>query len=299
VSDAFTMPNRRSEVILLDGATGTELGRRGVDISPPLWSARALLSAPKELEQIHREYLEAGADAIITCTFRTHRRTLSKLGIEHRTEELTHSAVEIARRARDEVNTNAKVLGSVAPLEDCYTPEHAPREDICRYEHDRMIRALIEAGVDLIWIETMGTLREAEAAAGAARELASGMWAINFLTQGEGRPGELVSGESLVDLLPTLHDAWSVGVNCLPAPEAAREIKLLRQLLPVGMRIACYANTGKQFSDDRWTKTDAESPERYAAYAGEWIDVGADIVGGCCGTNPETIRAVARLLGRQ
>lgn len=286
------------DAMLLDGATGTELGRRGVDLSPPLWSAHALLNVPELLEQVHREYLEAGADAITTCTFRTHPRTLAKLGMEDRAEELTGRAVEIARRVRDEVNRDAKVLGSVAPLEDCYTPEHAPREDICRYEHERMIKSLIDAGVDMVLIETMGTLREAEAAADAAREQATGRWMINFLTQGEGRPGELISGESLVDLLPTLHDAWAVGVNCLPAPAAAGDVKLLRHLLPDNVRISCYANTGKQHSDAGWTATDAEDPERYAAYAEQWVEAGANVVGGCCGTTPATIAAMARMLGR-
>lgn len=293
------MAEARGDVIVLDGATGTELGRRGVEISPPLWSARALLDAPDVLEQIHREYLEAGADAIITCTFRTHRRTLAKIGMEDRAEELAARAVQIARRARDEVNIEAKVLGSVGPLEDCYTPEHAPREDICRYEHERMIRALVEAGVDLVWIETMGTLREAEAAAEAARQIAPGMWAISFLPEGEGRPGGLFSGESMVDLLPSLDDALAVGVNCLPAPTAEKEVKLLRRLLPDDVRVACYANTGRQRSDAGWEATDAEDPERYAAYARTWIEAGASIVGGCCGTTPETICAVRRVVGER
>jgi homocysteine S-methyltransferase len=294
----YTMANGSGDVILLDGATGTELGRRGVDISPPLWSARALLDAPNVLEQIHREYLEAGADALIACTFRTHRRTLAKHGIAGRAEELTHTAVKIALRARDAINPDAKIFGSVGPLEDCYMPESAPHKDICRSEHERMIRTLIDAGVDAVWIETMGTLREAEAAAEAARAIAPEKWAISFLTQGEGRPGELISGESLVDLLPTLQDALAVGVNCLPAPAAVPDIKLLRRLLPETVRVSCYANTGKQLSDSQWTATDAEDPRRYAGYVRQWLIAGADIVGGCCGTTPETIKAIAKELGR-
>lgn len=284
----------RRDVMLLDGATGTELARRGVDLSPPLWSARAVIEAPETLEQIHRSYLEAGADAITTCTFRTHARTLAKLGMGSRAEELTRRAVETARRVRDEVNSDAKVLGSVAPLEDCYRPEHAPREDLCRYEHARMICTLMDAGVDLAIIETMGTRREAVAAVEAARAEAPGQWMVSFLTKGGGRPVEMISGESLVDLLPTLHDAWAVGVNCLPAPTAVEDVAILRRLLPEHVRISCYANVGRQRSDGSWTATDAEDPARYAAYAEQWIKAGASILGGCCGTTPETIMAMAR-----
>jgi S-methylmethionine-dependent homocysteine/selenocysteine methylase len=293
------MAEPHGDVILLDGATGTELGRRGMDISPPLWSARALLAAPETLEQVHREYLEAGADAIITCTFRTHRRSLDKVGLGDRAEELTHRAVEIARQVRDRIKPEAKVLGSVAPLEDCYSPKHAPRAELCRYEHERMISSLLDAGVDMIAIETMGTLREAEAAADIARELAAGKWMISFLTGGRGRPGVLLSGESLVDLLPLLHEAWAVGVNCLPATNALSEVKLLRRLLPPTVRVSCYANTGEQHADDDWQETDAADPARYAAYARQWIEAGATVVGGCCGTRPETIRMVARAVGRE
>ena len=114
------MQFKSNNILLLDGATGSELDRAGVDVAMPLWSANAILEAPEILKQVHIAYLEAGAEAIITNTFRTHERSLAKAGMGDRAEELTHKAVEIARHARDEVNTDALVFGSVAPLEDCY-----------------------------------------------------------------------------------------------------------------------------------------------------------------------------------
>ncbi len=112
-----------SKILLLDGATGTELDRRGVDISLPLWSARAIIDAPQAVQDIHSEYLAAGADAITANTFRTHRRSLAKAGLGDQAAELTRHAVQIATRARDQHNPAAMVLGSVAPLEDCYRPD--------------------------------------------------------------------------------------------------------------------------------------------------------------------------------
>mgnify|MGYP001464620445 CR=1 FL=1 len=129
---------------LLDGATGSELDRAGVDVGMPLWSANAILETPEILRQVHIAYLEAGAQAIITNTFRTHERSLAKAGIGNRAEELTAKAVEIARSARDEVNTDALIFGSVAPLEDCYSPELAPLSKVCEEEHSKMIKIIIE-----------------------------------------------------------------------------------------------------------------------------------------------------------
>ena len=140
--------DKGAQILLLDGATGTELDRRGVDIGLPLWSARALLEAPGVLAEIHRDYLEAGAGAITTNTFRTHRRTLDKIGLGDRAAELTGLAVTIARRARDDIRPDAPVLGSVAPLEECYRPDLAPDDAACRGEHGE-VKSLQEFHADV------------------------------------------------------------------------------------------------------------------------------------------------------
>jgi homocysteine S-methyltransferase len=115
-----------NDILLLDGATGTELDRRGVDIGLPLWSARAIIDAPEVLGEVHRAYLDAGAGAVTTNTFRTHARSLAKAGMESQAGALTHQAVAIARQACHDSNADALVLGSVAPLEDCYSPDRCP-----------------------------------------------------------------------------------------------------------------------------------------------------------------------------
>ncbi len=157
------------QVTILDGATGTELERRGVDISLPLWSARALVAAPDVLADVHRDYLDAGADAITANTFRTHHRTLACEPDAPDATELTQTAVRIARAVRDEHKPGALVLGSVAPLEDCYRPDLAPGADDCAREHAQLIATLVEAGVDRVLIETMNNITETRAAVDAAR----------------------------------------------------------------------------------------------------------------------------------
>ncbi|MHC4101444.1 MAG: homocysteine S-methyltransferase family protein [Planctomycetota bacterium] len=287
-----------SQILLLDGATGTELDRRGVDIGLPLWSARALLEAPEVLSEIHRDYLEAGAGAITTNTFRTHRRSLAKAGLGDRAAELTGLAVTIARRARDEFRPDALVLGSVAPLEDCYRPDLAPDDAACRTEHAEMIEHLVEAGADLILIETMNNLAEATAAADVAHRLAPGKWMISMCTRPQDPPGTLLSGEPTTPLLERLHDARAIGVNCVAAPHVEVQVRFLREALPDDARIMAYANVGHADEAGNWVITDAVDPEAYSAYARRWLEAGATIVGGCCGTTPGTIRAIGEVAGR-
>lgn len=282
--------------MLLDGAVGTELGRRGVDLSTPLWSARALLDAPDILSAIHREFLEAGADAVTTCTFRTHQRSLAAAGLGERARDLARRAVEIARQARDETNPNAVVLGSIGPLEDCYEPERAPASERCRDEHERAMRDLCEAGVDALLIETMGTQREIAAAIHAAERVLPGRWLISMLTTSAGPPGMLISGESLMDLAPLFAPALAVGVNCIAAPAVLPQVRLLRRMMPESMRIMAYANVGKRTADGTWSDTEAVDPSRYAALAEVWMHAGVSIIGGCCGTTPATIVALAERL---
>jgi S-methylmethionine-dependent homocysteine/selenocysteine methylase len=281
-------------VLVLDGATGTELDRRGCDVSLPLWSARAIMSAPQVVEQIHREYLEAGAGAVTANTFRTHRRTLAREGLGDRAAELTRRAVEIARRARDQVRPEALVLGSVAPLEDCYRPDLAPDAATCRREHAELIDHLAAAGTDLVLIETMNNLAEASAAAQAAAARVPGRWMISFCTRGEGPPGVLLSGEPLIGMLDELAGAFSVGINCISAAATEAQVAFLRQALPGQCRVMAYANVGHADAFGNWVITDAVDAARYASHAQRWVDAGASIVGGCCGTTPATIRAVAR-----
>jgi len=294
--------NAERTILLLDGATGTELGRRGVDISLPLWSAHAILEAPQILEAVHRDYLEAGADMITANTFRTHRRSLAKVGpdLGDRARELTHRAVEIAQRARDAVNPGARIVGSVAPLEDCYRPDLAPPLEACEAEHRELITHLLEAGIDGVLIETQNCLREAGAAARAAMELVKppAFWMISFCTRSDGPPNILLSGETLTDILPSLTGAFSIGVNCVAAQAIEAQIKLLRMLVPQPVRISAYANIGKATPAGDWVCTDAIDPEIYSQYAARWVAAGATIIGGCCGTRPATIRALARQLGK-
>ena len=279
---------------LLDGATGSELDRAGVDVGMPLWSANAILEAPEILKQVHIAYLEAGAQAISTNTFRTHERSLAKAGLGKRAEELTTKAVEIARSAVDEVNTDALVFGSVAPLEDCYSPELAPLSKVCEEEHSQMIKHLVNSGVDLVLIETMCSAGELCAASIAAMENTDD-WAVSMCLK-QDSIGILLDGNPIAEFIPALAHARFIGINCYPATKLAEQVTYLRSITPTHMPIAAYGNVGYADDDGGWVNTDAIDPNAFAEYAMDWVKAGANIVGGCCGTMPKTIAAIRKSL---
>ena len=306
---SFTARLQSRRPLLLDGATGTELDRRGVDTSLPLWSARALIAAPQIVRQIHVDYLNAGADIITTNTFRTHRRTLTRAGIGARARELTQLAVTLARQAIDQTGRAAYVAGSMSPLEDCYSPQLVPPDAELRAEHREMAHQLAEAGCDLLLIETMNTGREAVMALEAARSTGLPV-CVSFVVGAGGRPPDqpsaarpdslepmrLLSGETIAAAVAAIRDQSpaAIMVNCVPLADIDRAYDELRAAHagPIGL----YANVGHADDTIGWVLTDDVSPATYARHARQWLEQGAAIVGGCCGTSPAHIAAIKAMM---
>ena len=275
---------RRGPPLLLDGATGTELEARGVRSELPLWSTHALLEAPAVLASIHRDYARAGAEALSAASFRTQRRTLERAGLGPRAAELCAQAVALARRAGGDVY----VLGSAPPLEDCYRPDLVPDDQSLRREHGEHASNLAAAGADAILAETHNSAREARAAVGAAA--AVGLPAIaSFVC---GADACLLSGEPLAAALDAVVPLApvAVGVNCLP-PSAVEPC--LEILAAAGVPFGVYANLGAPGAEPAAPRSAACSPLEYATHAQAWLRAGARFVGGCCGTTPAHVSAVA------
>jgi S-methylmethionine-dependent homocysteine/selenocysteine methylase len=304
---SFLTHLQSGRVLVLDGATGTELDRRGVDTALPLWSARALIVAPEIVRQVHCDYLDVGADIITTNTFRTHRRTLMRAGIGERARELTQFAVQLAREAIDQSGRAAYSAGSMSPLEDCYSPALVSSDEELRVEHLEMAHDLAEAGCDLLLVETMNTIREAVIAAECAT--ATGLpVCVSFVVGPQGRPPDqhtvdhedaaaplmLLSGESIPAAVAALIDVKpaAIMVNCVPLAYADRACDELRAAQHGS--IGLYANVGHVDNVFGWTLTDDVQPAAYAQHARRWIDQGAAIVGGCCGTSPAHIEAIRK-----
>lgn len=282
-----------NRLLLLDGATGTELHRRGVDTGLPLWSANAFLSKHGEdiLQQVHCDYLQAGANILTANTFRTHRRALASSGNQDRALHFTRRAVEIARAAIRETPGGQErfVAGSISPLEDCYRPDLVPPDAECRTEHSERVHHLIESGVDLILIETMNSIREASIAARLAVITGTPV-IVSFVCDGHGR---ILSGETLTEAARQLRplSPAALGVNCGPAPLLLRPLEELRAACGADTPLIAYGNIGYADSQQGWVNTDAESPDAYGRYARDWP---AQIIGGCCGTTPAHIVELRR-----
>ena len=285
---------RKGPVLILDSAMGTEIERRGIASRLPLWSARALLSAPGQVLAIHRENVAAGADVLTANTFRTHRRTLAKEGLGERAADLTRLAVSLAREASHGVGREVFVVGSLSPLEDCYRPDLVPGKGELDAEHAEQAGALRAAGVDGILVETQNSVRELVAAVHAAKATHLPVVA-SVVTDGRGR---LLSGEPIAKAVAAMASEApeAFAINCVPARILGNDLRRLAAAAP-GAALAAYGNLGPPVDPEGLHFTDDVPPDEYARLAQEWVSLGARLVGGCCGTQPAHVAAIAKVLG--
>lgn len=279
-------------MLLLDGAMGTELQKRGAPTTLPLWSAKALLEAPDMVRKIHLDYINAGADVITTNTFRTHRRTFEKVGIEDKAVNATRFAVRIAKEAVQESLRKVFIAGSISPLEDCYRPDLSPGES--DEEFFEIADVLAEEGVDFLLIETMNNLTELRSAIRACQKTGKDFWVSVNPSNYDFRV--LLSGEKVLEAqrIAEGEGAETFLVNCAAMMIIENAVRMLSESakIPYGG----YANNGT--SDDLvgWRFDLSISAEEFARHALRLKDFGATRIGGCCGTSPEHIAEVGKVV---
>jgi len=275
--------------LLLDGAMGTELLRRGVPTPLPLWSARANVDQPARVEQIHRDYIRAGCRLITTNTFRTTLYSMEKAGKREAWSQWNQRAVEIAKSA---AGNSAWVLGSVSTLEDCYRPELTPSNDIQRKYHKAQIDHLVKNGVDGFLLETFNTLEELNSAFEAASKHDIPVITSVVLKTGD----QLYDGSPLVGYAHWAQDRRpdAVCLNCATPEVLDHGLRILKN--SVDLPLGVYANVGKPGGEMGFEFTHACSPMEYSVWIKRWADMGVRIVGGCCGTSPEFLQIVATVL---
>ena len=297
----------RGELLLLDGGVGSELIRRVV-----YWRSHGLEQDADTVRALHGEYLAAGADVITANTFhltrrsylslfadRDHMRHIGAPGLEARAGQLVRRAVALAREARDASGRQAAIAGSVSPLAHPFRPDLAPPPDQARSEHEEMIAELAEAGADLLLLESMNTAAEARAALEAARAVGLPAW-VSFVPRWDGR---LLAGETVAEAVAAVGPLrpGAILFNCAPPEDITQALGelSLHWRGPSGG----YAQIGR-YDPPSWkltffphfTGTEAWPPARYAAAAHHWVALGAQVVGGCCGTGPGHIRALREAL---
>ena len=296
----LNLPNRP---ILLDGGMGRELKTRGVDLSATIWSASGLIEAPDIVQQIHQDYITAGADIITTNTYGLIRKNLATEGLEDRFEDLNVLACQLAEQARKNSGKPVLIAGSLPPLAGSFRPDLVGRADAIRPRYLEQAE-LLAPYVDLLLCETMSSLTEAYAAASAACQIGKPVWVA--LTLHEDRSGNLRSGEAIGEVENFLSDLPVSGLlaNCC-APESITSA--LSHMIETGVSfVGGYANSFLPIPED-WTlagdkQTDGSldlrsdlDPEHYAEHVGRWLKGGANVVGGCCGTGPAHIAKIHEL----
>jgi S-methylmethionine-dependent homocysteine/selenocysteine methylase len=288
--------------LLLDGPTGTELIRRGYAAHPLLWTAEAALAQPELLSRIHRDYVDAGADILTANTFRTSAYAAQRAGRSaEQAERWTRAAVAVCQDALSGALDERWVAGSMAPLEDCYHPERVPDDAVLVRAHRQTAAWLRAAGCPLILVETMGTEREAVAAVGAARDAAAPAILASFLPDDSG--ARLLGGEPLLPAARAVlaAGAHAVLINCVHAEVVERALIHLQPLRAAdqGLLLGAYANGSRMRQVDGepvWEEDQRPVGTQAAEYAqralGWATELGARILGSCCGTGPEHIRCL-------
>ena len=280
------------EILVADGAMGTMLHERGIDISRCVEAVN--LSHPEILEEIARLYLEAGAEIIQTNTFGASPLKLSMYSLESKTEEMIQKAVSAVRTA---IDGKAYISGSCGPSGKMLKPYGDVEPVIMFGSFKRQMTALIESGVDIICIETMTDIAEATLAVRAAREISSSIPIMATMTfDATPRGFFTIMGTDIKKAAAELEKAGAniIGSNCGNGIEnmvgIAREFKK-HTILPLIIQSNAglpVLKEGKLFYP--------ETPEFMAEKAMELISLGISIIGGCCGTTPAHIAAIRKLI---
>jgi homocysteine S-methyltransferase len=285
--------------VVLDGGLATELERGGVDLRDDLWSAKALLESPEEILRVHRSYFEAGADVAISASYQASFEGFAARGIP-RSEglRLLQLSVSLARdAARDFPGT--LVAASVGPYGAMLADgsEYRGRYGLSVRElaafHRPRLEALLEAGPDLLAVETIPSIEETEAIVAILAEIPDARAWVSFSCRDRTRISDGTAFSEAAALAGSSPQVVAVGVNCTPPAF----IPLLLSSAGVGLPLLAYPNLGSDWdaSSKSWRLGIGPRPD-FGQEAMGWRASGVTIAGGCCGTTPEDVRAIAAAL---
>jgi homocysteine S-methyltransferase len=295
---------------VLDGGMATELERKGFDLAGPLWSAHVLESSPEAIAAVHREYLDAGADCLLTASYQVSAEGFQEIGFAPQdaakaAANALHASVALAEKVRDEYKASsprriwiAASLGPYGAMLHNGAEYHGNYD--CSFEdlvgfHSRRIAVLARSNADFLAFESIPSLEEAKAILAALEPYPDVAAYLSFTCQ----DGTHVShGESLracAELLDAQPQVIGIGVNCT-APELIGS--LIDELAKVTRKpIIVYPNSGERWDALHHCWQGDGQLQAFGELAGRWRSAGAQWIGGCCRTGPEHVRAVARVWG--
>jgi homocysteine S-methyltransferase len=285
-------------VLITDGGLATELEARGHDLSDDLWSARLLVDAPQEIVAVHCAFFRAGASIATTASYQASFDGFAERGISRdEAARLLRRSVELAKAARDEVGGQRWVAASVGPYGAAlaHGEEYVGRygltvEQLADWHRPRL-EILADAGADVLALETVPDVDEAEALVGLVRELGVPAW-LSYTIAGTTTR----AGQPLADAFAVAADASeivAVGVNCCAPSDVLAAVEIGREV--TGKPVIVYPNSGEEWDGER--RTWMGHGQWSAELAPRWVAAGARIVGGCCRVHPNDITAIARAVG--
>ena len=305
---------KAGDVLLMDGGTGSEIQRRGVDVLKGAetnklmaWSATANIDNADVVQQVHQDYLRVGADVIISNNFWTTPYAMGLIGLRDSWKEYAAAAADNAVKARAAGNPHAYIAGGIAAPtvnartdSDASDVEQMGGDTVCE-EFAGPAKLLADAGADVILAEYVGYIDDCVAAVDGCAEAGAPVFLGVRHVQRDGR---MQYGESLVDLAAALkgHPVDVVLIMCTDPESATAGFPILRDAFdgPIGIYPNIgYNPTGPLATEPQPTKSGPDilqtgqyPPSRLADFAGEWKEMGAQIIGGCCATGPEHIMAM-------
>lgn len=298
----------QQKVLIIDGAFGTELERKGYDINDTLWSAKFLMQNPEAIGEVHKDYFEAGSDCVTTASYQASFEGFMKRGMsEQEAKALIQSSVKIAQKVRDDFwadeNNHAKrqkplVAASVGPY-GAYLADGSEFqgnygmsiEELMAFHHKRL-ETLIEAKPDVLACETIPCLIEAKALCKLLESFPTTYAWVSF----SARDGKHInSGESVAEcaqFLETQKQIIAIGINCT-APQYIES--LIGEIKAVSNKpIIVYPNGGSTYNALTKTWDGLSKSSSYGKMAYSWYEKGVHIIGGCCQTTPEDIAEISK-----
>ncbi|CAL0326878.1 unnamed protein product [Lupinus luteus] len=314
-------------IAVLDGGLATELERHGADLNDPLWSAKCLVSSPHLIRQVHIDYLENGADILITASYQATMQGFKAKGFSNEeSEALLRKSVQIACEARTVYTQKcvecqypsshpiilkqrpiliAASVGSYgAYLADGseFSGDYGAAITLQTLKdfHRRRVQILADSGADLLAFETVPNKIEAQAYAELLEEEDIKIPAWFSFNSKDGI--NVVSGDSLLEcgsIAESCNKVVAVGINCTP-PRLLHDLIVLLKKVST-KPIVIYPNSGENYDPERkeWVQNTGVTDEDFVTHVNKWCEAGASLVGGCCRTTPATIRGIYRTLSKQ
>ena len=273
---------------------GSEFIKRGLKLPKHIWSSWVNLEAHEKVYNLHKDYINAGADYITANTFRTTPRSYKKIGISENESRILaktslKTAISIAKKAK---SNNVKVLGSIAPLEDCYMPEFFPGKDIANKEFLEIGDWLYESGIDIFLLETMNSIDETRICLDAIQKHNIPKW-VSFVLLDNNH---ILSGEPLEDAIEAIKD-YNVEyllINCNSVKRTLETLEIISSRW--NRKWGFYPNLGIGNPSPDGDINKISEDKELIDLIDDAISLEVSIIGGCCGSSPRHIRLIKEYL---